>query len=162
MSARSFCCAALVALVAFCGLSSQADEVAPGVAIAGQVQHPATLTVRDLQALPVTTVSVSFATDKGQERATYAGALLWSVISNAAPIDAPGKNTKLRHTILVTGRDGYAAALSEGELDPDFAGKQVLLAYEKDGKPISGVRLVVPGDLHGGRAVRDVVRIEVQ
>ena len=65
----------------------------------------------------------------------------------------------------MTASDGYAVVLSEGEVDPDFEGKTVLLAYAKDGKPLNpsdGVRLVVPGDHHGGRAVRDVVKIEVQ
>jgi hypothetical protein len=114
-----------------------------------------------LQKLPPTNVPIAFMTDKGQESSTYTGALLWTVIGNAGPIDPPGKNTKLRHTYLVTASDGYAVALSEGELDPNFEGKSVILAYEKDGKP-SGIRLIVPGDKHGGRAVRDVVKVEVQ
>jgi DMSO/TMAO reductase YedYZ molybdopterin-dependent catalytic subunit len=46
-----------------------------------------------------------------------------------------------------------------GEIDPAFEGKQVLLAYEGDGKAIP-LRLVVPGDKRGGRAVKDVVRVE--
>jgi len=131
------------------------------VAIGGQVQHPGPVTVADLQKLPATTVSISFMTDKGQESATYTGALLWTVLGNAAPIDAPGKNSSLRHTYLVTASDGYAVAVSEGEIYPHFEGKSVILAYAKDGKP-SGIRLIVPGDKHGGRAVRDVVKIEVR
>lgn len=139
--------------------------LADGIAIGGQVQHPGTVTVADLQKLPATTVPISFMTDKGQESASYTGALLLTVIGNATPIDGPGKNAKLRHTYLVTASDGYAVALSEGEIDPNFEGKSVILAYEKDGKPLDpaqGIRLVVPGDKHGGRAVHDVVKIEVQ
>lgn len=132
------------------------------VAIAGQVQHPQSLTVAELQKLPRTEVQISFDTDKGPESATYTGALLWAVISNASPVDASGKNMRIRHTYLVTARDGYAAALSDGEIDPKLEGKMVLLAYEKDGKPIDSIRLVVPGDHHGARAVRDVARIDVQ
>ncbi|HTW33080.1 MAG TPA: hypothetical protein VMD53_00575 [Rhizomicrobium sp.] len=131
------------------------------VAIGGQVRHPGRATVADLRKLPATTVTISFMTDKGQESATYTGALLWTVLGNAAPIDGPGKNARLRHTYLVTASDGCAVALSEGEIDPNFEAKSVILAYEKDGKP-SGIRLIVPGDKHGGRAVRDVVKIEVQ
>jgi DMSO/TMAO reductase YedYZ molybdopterin-dependent catalytic subunit len=131
------------------------------VAIGGQVQHPGPVTVADLQKLPATTVPVSFMTGKGSESATYTGALLWTVISTAAPIDGPRKNAGLRHTYLVTASDGYAVALSEGEIDPNIEGKSVILAYEKDGKP-SGIRLIVPGDKHGARAVHDVVKIDVQ
>lgn len=138
---------------------------ADGITIAGQVQRSETLTIADLQKLPPVSISASYLTDRGPESAIYTGALLWSVLSQAGPIDAPGKNAKLRHTFLVTASDGYAVSLSEGELDPNYEGKSVILAYEKDGKPFdaeAGIRLVVPGDKHGGRAVRDVVRIDVQ
>jgi len=161
MSARIFA-STLFVVIGLSGITARADDATAGIAVGGQVQHPIIVTVQDPQRLPATPVSVSFQTDKGQESASYTGALLWSVIAEAAPMDTPGKNTKLRHTILITGRDGYAVSLSEGELDPAFEGKSVLLAYEKDGTPIGRVRLVVPGDHHGGRAVRDVVRIDVQ
>jgi DMSO/TMAO reductase YedYZ molybdopterin-dependent catalytic subunit len=160
MSARM---AALAVLMLLAAPRAFAEE--PYVAIGGQVQHPATLSIRDLEKLPATTVSVSFQTAKGPESATYTGALLWTVLANAGPIDAAVKNGKLRHTYLVTGSDGYVVALSEGELDPDFEGKNVVLAYEKDGKPMDApeeIRLIVPADHHGGRAVHNVVRIDVQ
>jgi hypothetical protein len=38
----------------------------------------------------------------------------------------------------------------------------VIVAYAEDGKPLDGLRLIVPGDKHGGRAVKDVVHIEVK
>jgi DMSO/TMAO reductase YedYZ molybdopterin-dependent catalytic subunit len=139
------------------------QDAQPAIAIVGAVQTPETLTLQDLQKLPLTTVSVSFETVNGSESASYAGALFWTAVSAAAPIDSVGKNARLRHIFLVSGRDGYAAALSEGELDPKLEGKSVILAYEKDGKPLAdGIRLIVPGDHHAARAVRDVVRIDVQ
>ena len=72
--------------------------------------------------------------------------------------------TRLRHTIVVTGRDGYAVVLALAEIDPEFEGKQVVLAYRRDGQPMNGheLRLVVPGDRRGGRSVRDVVRIDLR
>jgi len=141
---------------------AEAPAFAAGVSIGGQVQHPSTLTAEDLQKLPATTVPTSFQTDKGVESASYTGALLWTVLANAAPVDAAGKNARLRHVFLVKGSDGYVIALSQGELDPMFENKPVILAYAKDGKPLDGIRLIVPGDKHGGRAVRDVVSIDVQ
>jgi hypothetical protein len=158
MNARGIALAALIAVGS--STAALADNI--GVAVAGAVQHPETLSADDLRKLPPVSVSISFETDKGAESASYTGALLWNVVAAAVPVDAPGKNTKLRHTILVTGRDGYAVAISEGEIDPAFEGKSVLLAYDKDGTALDGVRLVVPGDHHGGRAVRDVVRIDVR
>ena len=57
-----------------------------------------------------------------------------------------------------------AVALALGEIDPHYAGKVVILAYQGGQPPSSAgsLRLIVPGDAHGGRNVRDVVRIEVK
>jgi DMSO/TMAO reductase YedYZ molybdopterin-dependent catalytic subunit len=136
-----------------------------GIALDGQVQKPAHLTLSDLQALPPTSVSITFATGHGQETGTYTGVLLWTLLTNVAITDSDPKQ-HLRHTIFVTsGTDQYAVALSIGELDPKFEGKSVIIAYAKDGKPLDaedGLRLIVPGDAHGGRAVKDVAHIEVK
>jgi hypothetical protein len=85
-----------------------------------------------------------------------------TLVGDAVPIDGGGKNVRLRRSLSVTGRDGYAVALSFGELDPDFEGKQIVLAYAKDGKALETIQLVVPGDRRGGRAVRDVVSVDVR
>lgn len=144
-------------------------EAAPspqaGLSIEGQVQYPTHLTVDALKNIPETDVSVSHVTGHGQETATYQGALLWRLLSDAVLINGQGKGALLRHSIVVTGRDGYAVVLSVGELAPDFEGKSVIIAYSKDGRPIptdEGLKLIVPGDKHGGRAVRDVTNIEVR
>ena len=98
-----------------------------GIAIDGQVQKPERLTLSNLQALPPTNVTVSFITGHGQEAGTYTGVLLWTLLTNAAIIDADPKQ-HLRHTILVTsGADQYAVALSIGEIDPKFEGKSVII-----------------------------------
>ena len=50
-----------------------------------------------------------------------------------------------------------------GELDPHYEGKSVILAYAGGDPPsFSALRLVVPGDAHGGRSVRDVSSIELR
>src|ERR1700684_2299025 len=79
--------------------------------IDGQVQKTEHLTLSDLQALPPTSVSVSFVTGHGQENGTYTGVLLWTLLANASIVDADPKQ-HLRHTILVTsGADQYVVAL---------------------------------------------------
>jgi len=44
-----------------------------------------------------------------------------------------------------------------------FAGKEVIVAYQRDGKPMENqtFRLVVPGDAHGGRSVNDLVSLTI-
>jgi DMSO/TMAO reductase YedYZ molybdopterin-dependent catalytic subunit len=138
---------------------------AAGFTLDGQVQKPGPMTASDLKALPATTVTVSFLTGHGQETGTYGGALLWTLLTNATIVDGPTKSAHLSHTILVTGSDGYSVALSMGELDPKFEGKSVIIATTLNGQPLpaaDGLRLIVPGDTHGGRAVRDVVHVEVR
>jgi hypothetical protein len=51
-----------------------------------------------------------------------------------------------------------------GEIAPHFAGRQIQLADQENGAPLPNraLRLVVPGDVAGGRWVRDVVRIDVE
>jgi hypothetical protein len=116
----------------------------------------------DLQALPGVDVAIAQQTDHGPVEGKFHGVLLWTLIDKAGFAASPQKNAFLRDTILVTGKDGYAAAISEGEIDPTLEGKQVILALEKDGQSLERPRLVVPGDAHAARSVHDVVSIVVQ
>jgi hypothetical protein len=63
--------------------------------------------------------------------------------------------------VLATGSDGYAALISYGEVSSDFGNRGILLATTEDGKTLPHPRLVVPGDLKGGRYVNDVVDLHV-
>ena len=143
--------------------AAQADPPAPTeLVLTGRLERPRTVTLAELQALPPITLQIERTTANGVQRASFTGALLWSLITAAGPVDEPGRNTNLQHTLLARGQDGYAAALAIGELDPRFEGKQVLVAYSQDGKPLPSLRLVVPADAHAGRNVRDLVAIEVR
>jgi DMSO/TMAO reductase YedYZ molybdopterin-dependent catalytic subunit len=135
------------------------------VAVTGDVEHELHLSRDELREMPQTKVSVSFQTHHGKEAGRFSGVLLWKVLEQAVMSDDGKKGAMLRHTVVVTGRDGYAVALSAGEISPEFAGKTVILALAKNGKPLDrdeGPQLIVPGDKRGGRAVHDVVSIEVR
>jgi DMSO/TMAO reductase YedYZ molybdopterin-dependent catalytic subunit len=155
---RRSCALAVGAALLFGPLAARAD-----VAVSGAVSKPLTLTAAALAAEPQVGIHVAFNTDHGPQSADYTGVLLWTVLQKAGLVAGSAKGGNLRHGILVTGSDGYGALLSVGELNPDFAGLQAILAVTQDGKPIQeGVRLVVPGDKRGGRSVRNVVGVEVQ
>ncbi len=64
--------------------------------------------------------------------------------------------------LAVTAEDNYLLMVSLGEIDPNFGNAPAMLAYARDGQPLPALRLVFPGDKHGARDVRDVVRIEVR
>lgn len=58
---------------------------------------------------------------------------------------------------------GYQALVAWAEFDPDFAGTTMLVALTEDGAPAADgrPRLVVPGDLKGGRYVSGLVRLHL-
>ncbi len=130
----------------------------------GNVKNPQRLSEERLRSLPAERAEVSFQTSRGTETSSYAGVLLWTLLAEAGGIDDSAKGAELRHTIMITGRDGYRVVISTGEIAPDFGGKRAMLAYERDGKDLgqAGLRVVMPGDKRGGRSVRDVVRIEIE
>jgi len=76
------------------------------------------------------------------------------------------KNDILRHTVVVTGSDGYTAVLSVGEIDPKFGDDRALIAYAMDGKPLARkrgfARLIVPTDKSAGRAVFGIASITIR
>ncbi len=123
----------------------------------------ATVDPATVRRMPAVQVPVAFLTGHGTEQATYAGGLLWALLQQAGVL-APDPRVRLHQAVLVTGRDGYAALVALAEIDPAFEGKPVILAWQRDGAALPGgeLRLIVPGDRRGGRAVRDVVRVELR
>ncbi len=131
--------------------------------LAGLVSHPGTFTLASLQALPKVTVMTN-AQPLGAH--SFSGVSLYSFLQQAGiVIVSTRKNDILRKTVLVTGTDGYGAAVALGEIIPRFANKQVILAYEEDGKALPQadgfIRLIVPGDGAAGRYVSNVAQISV-
>jgi hypothetical protein len=153
--------AALVAAsLAVVGRAAPAAE--QGVVISQSIEQTHTIDLAGLEQLPAVELTVLFDSDPGTEAVSYKGPLLWSVLEDAGVLGAD-RRMRIRQIIVVTGRDGYTAALALAEIDPQYEGKQVLLAYRRNGHAMDGsaVRLVVPGDRRGGRNVSDVVRIDL-
>lgn len=114
--------------------------------------------------LPVIELKIGFDTSHGRREASYSGGILWAALQSAGVLAGLDERARLSKSITVIGKDGYRATLSLAEIDPEFEGKQVLLAYRRDGAPLpdNELRLIVPGDKRGGRSVRHVVRIELR
>ncbi|MEV4360900.1 molybdopterin-dependent oxidoreductase [Nonomuraea sp. NPDC049625] len=146
------------------GPASVRQAPAGTVKVRGQVDRPRSFTMARLRGLPQHTVRVRYQTSHGAEKHTFTGPLLSDVLQLTEPrIDPDVKNAQLRLVVTATGSDGYRAALAWAELDPAFSGKKVLLAVTQDGAKLDkeGPRLVVPGDVKGGRYVSGVVRLHV-
>lgn len=150
------------ALVFVLLLAGAAAVQSPTVGLEGKVKTPRQFSLDDLKKLPAQHADVTFQTDHGPVTASFTGVLLWSLIDAAGGIDDPEKGAAVRHAIRVTAKDGYVMVTSTGEIAPEFGGKEALVAYERDGKPLEDFRIVMPGDKHGARNVRDVVTISIE
>jgi hypothetical protein len=134
----------------------------PVLLLEGKVKQPQRWMLDDLKKMPTEHATVSYQTDRGVVTASFTGVLLWSLIAAAGGIDDSGKSAELRHAIRITAKDDYVVVTSTGEIAPDFGGKAALVAYERDGKPLDDFRIVMPGDKHGGRNVRDVISVKIE
>ena len=100
---------------------------------------------------------------------TYAGITLWDLLSDAGGVTVTSaKNDILNKYVVATGSDGYTAVFSLGEIDPKFGDQPVTVAYSDTGGQLGPygtdglARVVVPGDLAGGRYVSDLVSLDVK
>jgi DMSO/TMAO reductase YedYZ molybdopterin-dependent catalytic subunit len=166
-------CLALAVSAAYSALASDLGTSGGNVArensisISGAVEHARSLTLGDLEREPATTEAVSLKTGKGVLTGTYTGVLLWTLLEQAVIKVSPDKrNDVMRHTIVVTSSDGYSTVLSAAEIDPEFGGERALIAYAKDGQPLSDqrgfARLILPSDKSAGRAISGVATITVR
>ena len=94
--------------------------------------------------------------------------MLWDVLSSAGIATDPSiKNDILRQAVVATGSDGYSVDFAAGELSPMFGNEPILVAYsDTDGQLGTGgtsgcARLIVPGDIAGGRYVSNLSSLYV-
>ncbi len=122
------------------------------------------ISLERIAALARITQRVGFASGRGEQQNEWTGPLLWDVLGLSGVVSGAGPRELAHLAVRVTGADGYSAVIALGEIAPQFAGRPVQLADHENGTalPSGALRLVVPGDVVGGRSVRDVVRIDVE
>jgi hypothetical protein len=161
----------ILAILGLGSLNALAQTIAPadtaaasaGIALVGAGPAPIILNAASLAGLPVVEKDVTFQTSKGPSSGHYKGVLFWDVLQGYKAFDGLERNGELKKTFLVDAKDGYSIAFSVGEIHPDFGNTELILATEVDGKPVEGgIRVVVPGDRRGARAIHDIVKIELR
>jgi hypothetical protein len=148
------------------GALARSSSLSPGqFVISGDIKHKVVYSTAQLAALPdQQTETVSFVGPGGVQAHVERGPLLWDVVTSAVEpnwLNSSLKNAVLRYFVEGIGSDQYAAIVAAGEIDPFFGNKPVLLAVSEDGKPLTQPRLIVPGDVHGGRYVSDIVAVVI-
>jgi hypothetical protein len=145
---------------------AQTGGVSNHFQVTGEVRNRLVFDLKKLEALPVVHENVWYFAGGSVVNSAFTGALLWDLLNDAGiVVDPTVKNDILRKVVIVVGSDGYQAVVAAGELAPQFGGEQVIVAYKQDGQFLGAdgfARLIVPGDKAGGRAVANIVRIEVR
>jgi hypothetical protein len=143
---------------------SSSSRLLPGeIVVTGAVRHPGIrLTLAQLTTMPTHTVTVSFGSAKGTESHTETGVPVATLLDQLGlATDATRKDDELSFAILAIGADGYRAVVSYGEISPTLGNRGVLVSIAQDGIPLAQPRLIVPGDVKGGRDVTNLVRLHV-
>ncbi|MGI4797874.1 MAG: PEP-CTERM sorting domain-containing protein [Janthinobacterium lividum] len=157
-------------LVDLAVLASPAQPGAGGgrsssIAVQGAVNTPISFTLPSLQALTPYTETVTYLSGTTSVTDTYTGALLWDVLNTVGVRTDPSvKNDVLRKLVTATGTDGYQVDFALGELSPSFGNNPILVAYSDTAGTLATdgfARLVVPGDLAGGRYVSNLYSLTV-
>ncbi|HWM61265.1 MAG TPA: hypothetical protein VNN98_03895 [Rhizomicrobium sp.] len=143
-------------------LSPGARAAEPSLSVTGLVSNPLHLSLAELRSFPAAHVTAAQASGRGPVALDCTGVAVSALLERASLSLGTQKNAKLARTLLIAGDDGYAVALSLGEIDPDYGHAAPVIATDCGGKALDAPRLVVPGDGHAGRAVRGVVTIEVK
>ena len=131
--------------------------------IRGDIPAPLILKADDLARMPRETVSVA---DQDGTRVNYAGVTLREILKRAgAPLGKDLRGKALASYVLAKAHDGYQVVFSLGEIDDAFGNEAIMVADQRDGKPLFGYqgpfRLVCPNDKAGARSVRMLETLEL-
>jgi hypothetical protein len=124
------------------------------LSVNGLVNHPSNFTLADLEAMPQTTVSTAlYCVDYPSTVAAqgnWTGVKLWTLLNETGVLPGAIK-------VAFYATDGYSTDLTIDTAKSD----SIILAYAKDGAPLSEVlRLVVPGHW-GYKWIAQVINIEL-
>src|SRR5262245_2043014 len=132
--------------------------------VGGTIDPAARFTASDLAAFPKHKVQ---ARDHDQQLSTFEGILLADVLQKVGlPMGKELRGKALTIYLVVEAADGYRVVFALPELDSMFTDKIVLLADQRDGKPLSEregpLRIVVSDEKRQARWIRQVKSIEVR
>jgi hypothetical protein len=148
--------------ITLCAQSASPPEAA-SLSVTGDIPAPLRLAAADLAQLPRETVTVE---EKDGSKTEYTGVLLREVLIKAgAPMGSALRGKALASYVLASARDGYQVVFTLAELDPMFAAERILVADQRNRKPLAAaqgpLRLVCAGDKEGARSVRMLEKLEI-
>ena len=135
----------------------------PFITVEGEVRTPLKLSMEDLSKMEQTEVT---AKDRDNKDHTFKGVRLAAILNLAGVTmgkELRGEN--LTKYILLKAADGYEVIFSLPEVDPEFMGQTVILAYLVDGNPLKKgegpFRIIAPNDKKHARWIRQLRSINI-
>lgn len=159
MKNLTFLCAALL-----CGLAMQTyAQNAVTLSISGEVTTPLELKIQDLSAMKQISHKVK---DRDGKEHEFKGVALIEILEKAGvTTGAKLRGENLAKYVLITAADGYEVLYALAEIDPEFTDQVIMLATEKDGRPLTSgegpFRIITPKDKKPARWIREVRRIKI-
>jgi DMSO/TMAO reductase YedYZ molybdopterin-dependent catalytic subunit len=148
--------------------AAQAGPVSSQMTVSGAVASPTTYNVTSLSAVtPTTTLQATYTAGGSPITDTYTGTTLYNLLQVNGLVSPPVKNGALQNYVVAVGSDNYQAVISLGEIAPNFGNQTDLIAYsDTKGQlgpsgPDGFARVVVPGDIAGGRYVSNLTALYV-
>jgi hypothetical protein len=156
--------ATIILLVLFTLAPSARGGGVPTLHVSGPDGQSAALTAHDLDAMAHASANV---VDEKGNHAAYDGVAVSEILHRVgAPFGKELRGQKMAFYLLVSASDGYHAVFAIAEVDPAFTDRVVLLAYRRDGKPLSAAegpfRLIVPEDKRHARWVRNLTSLSIK
>jgi hypothetical protein len=116
----------------------------------------------ELAKLPATEVDAS----DHQTKHRYSGVLVRDILGLVGvPFGDALRGKALSLVVRITANDNYTVVFALAEFDPGFSDRSIVLADQQDGQPLpdnaAPFRIVIPGDTHPARWIRQVRSIEV-
>jgi DMSO/TMAO reductase YedYZ molybdopterin-dependent catalytic subunit len=147
------------------GANVQAEDL---LDLRGDLRNPRRIDASELHRMPRVEARITDPHDPGKE-IVYSGTPLMEVLKAGGLLPDPGMagiREVVTMTVLVEATDGYRAAFSLAELDPELTDRVILLADTKDGQPLplreGPFRIIVPGEKRPARWVRQVKAVIVR
>src|SRR5215471_18255559 len=117
----------------------------------------------DIEPLPHVKVTAS---EHSSGPVSFEGVSLKSVLEKAGiTFGESMKGKRLSSCLLVEAADGYRVVIALPELDPSFTDKQIVLAFQRDEKPLGEkegpYRIVIPDEKRMARWVRQVTVLKI-
>ncbi len=133
------------------------------LAVNGDVASPLVLTIADLAKLPRERITLQ---EPDGSKIEYEGVPVLEILKKAgAPVGKELRGKALASYVLATAHDGYQVVFALAEFDPEFAGERVIVADQRDGKPLfqyqGPLRIVSGSDKRLARSVRMLEKLEV-